>query len=89
MKIDLDNDVIDEIYDSWYEFFGLTRELIKSIPVSRVRKDESTKELVSIAIEVLNKGIRTHLTKWQARFRKWYKMEIEKEENKKLSCQES
>jgi len=88
LKIDLDNDVIDEVYDSWYEFFRLTRELIKNIPVSKIRKDESTKKLVSIAIEVLNKGIRPHLTKWQARFRKWYNMEVKKEENEKLSSQD-
>ncbi|MEN6463540.1 MAG: hypothetical protein ABFC94_19520, partial [Syntrophomonas sp.] len=32
LPIDFEHDVIDEIYDSWYEFFKLTRELIKSIP---------------------------------------------------------
>jgi hypothetical protein len=88
LEIDLDNDEIKEIYDSWYEFFKLTRELIKDIPVSKIRKDESTKELVRIAIEVLNEGLRPHLTKWQARFRKWYNTEIEREKNKNLSPQE-
>lgn len=88
LEIDLDNDVISEIYDSWYEFFRLTRELIKDIPVSKIRKDESTKELVRIAIEVLNEGIRPHLTRWQARFRKWYKAAIEADENKGLSPQD-
>jgi hypothetical protein len=88
LKIDLDNDVIAEIYNSWYEFFKLTRELIKDIPVSKIRKDESTKELVRIAIEVLNEGMRPHLTKWQARYRKWYNEEIEKNENNSLSPQE-
>lgn len=88
LELDLDNDVIKEIYDSWYDFFKLTRELIKDIPVSKIRKDESTKELVRIAIEVLNEGLRPHLTKWQARFRRWYNTEIEREENKNLSPQE-
>ena len=88
LEINLENDVIKEIYDSWYEFFRLTRELIKDIPVSKIRKDESTEELVRIAIEVLNEGLRPHLTKWQARFRKWYNTEIEREENKNLSPQE-
>ena len=87
LEIDSDNDVINEIYDSWYEFFKLTRELTKDIPISKIRKDESTKELVRIAIEILNEGIRPHLTKWQARFRKWYNTEIEREENKNLSPQ--
>jgi len=88
LEIDLENDVIKEIYDSWYEFFKLTRELIKAIPISKIRKDESTKELVRIAIEVLNEGLRPHLTKWQARFRRWYNAELEKEENKSLSPQD-
>lgn len=88
LEVDLENDVIKEVYDSWYEFFKLTRELIKDIPVSKIRKDESTKELVRIAIEVLNEGLRPHLTKWQARFRKWYNTEIEREENRDLSPQE-
>lgn len=88
LEIDLNNDVINEIYNSWYEFFKLTRELIKDIPVSKIRKDKSTKELVRIAIEVLNEGLRPHLTNWQARFRKWYNAEIEREENKDLSPQD-
>lgn len=88
LVIDLDNDVINEIYNSWYEFFKLTRELIKEIPISKIRGDKSTKELVRIAIEVLNEGIRPHLTKWQARFRRWYNTEIQKEENRGLSPQD-
>lgn len=88
LEIDLNNDVINEIYNSWYEFFKLTRELIKDIPVSKIRKDKSTKELVRIAIEVLNEGLRPHLTNWQARFRRWYNAEIEREENKNLSPQD-
>jgi len=88
LGIDLDNDVIKEIYDSWYEFFRVTRELIKSIPVSKIRRDKSTKELVRIAIEVLNEGVRPHLTKWQARFRRWYNSEINKDKNCELSPQD-
>jgi hypothetical protein len=88
LEIDLGNDVIKEIYDSWYEFFSVTRELIKSIPVSKIRKDKSTKELVNLSIDVLNEGIRPHLTKWQARFRRWYSSEIDKADNCLLSPQD-
>src|SRR5690242_3692563 len=38
LPIDLNDDVIVEVYNSWYEFFKVTRDLIKSIPVSKVRK---------------------------------------------------
>lgn len=44
LLIDFDNDVIVEIYNSWYQFFELTRELIKEIPISKVRGNESYKD---------------------------------------------
>lgn len=72
LPIDLEHDVIAEVYNSWYEFFGVTRELIKNIPAAKVRGSESTQQLVCIAVEVLNEGLRPHLTTWQARFRRWY-----------------
>lgn len=83
-----DHDVIVEVYNSWYEFFRITRELIKSIPVSRIAAKPSTQRLVKISIDVLNMAVRPHLTKWQARFRRWYQTEIEKPENASLSPQE-
>lgn len=76
LPIDVEDDVIAEIYDSWYAFFAVTRELIKDIPVSKVR-DDSTGKIIDLSIEVLNEGLRPHLTKWQARFRYWYEQEME------------
>ena len=70
--IDLDNDLIVEIYNSWYALFGRVRQLISDIPGHRLRKEKSTQELVRIATQTLNEGLRPHLTKWQARFRHWY-----------------
>lgn len=81
LPIDIEDDVIAEIYDSWYSFFGVTRELIKSIPVSKVRRD-STGKIIHLSIEVLNEGLRPHLTKWQARFRRWYEREVDKHPDK-------
>lgn len=71
IPIDLEHDVIVEIYDSWYSFFSVTRELVKDVPVSKFRRKD-TKKIVELSIEVLNAGIRPHLTQWQARFRRWY-----------------
>lgn len=64
-----DYDVIVEIYDSWYDFFKIARELLKDVPPSRL--PYSTK-LITVTTDVLNEGLRPHLTKWQAKFRKWY-----------------
>jgi hypothetical protein len=71
-----DDDVISEIYDSWYAFFSVTRELIKDIPVSKVR-GASTSKIIDLSVEVLNVGLRPHLTKWQARFRHWYERQMD------------
>lgn len=75
LPIDLDHDVIAEIYDSWYNFFAVTRELIKDVPVTQVKR-QSTRKIVELSIEVLNEGLRPHLTRWQARFRRWYDREL-------------
>jgi hypothetical protein len=71
LPIDFDHDVISEIYDSWHTYFSVTRELVKGVPVSQVKRD-STQKIIRLSIEVLNEGLRPHLTHWQARFRHWY-----------------
>lgn len=70
--IDVEHDVIVEIYDSWYALFGRVRQLIADIPGHMLRKEQSTQKLVAIATQTLNNGLRPHLTRWQARFRHWY-----------------
>ena len=80
LPIDLNDDVIVEIYDSWYNFFGVTRELIKDVPVSKFRRKD-TEKIIKLSIEVLNQGMRPHLTKWQARFRRWYDTALQREDN--------
>lgn len=72
LPLDEEHDVIAEVYDSWYEFFKIARELIKTIPVSKIRHNETTKELVIISMHILNMELRPHLTKWQARYRRWW-----------------
>ena len=86
LPIDFSNDVIIEVYASWYEFFKLTRELIKDVPISKIRKQKSTKDFIDIAVAVLNEELRPHLTKWQAKFKKWY--QVESENNTNISPQD-
>ena len=78
IPIELEKDVIVEIYDSWYTFFQITRELIKEIPVTKLKRRE-TRDIVKLSIDVLNYGVRPHLTHWQARFRRWYENELSSE----------
>ena len=87
LPINLDDDVISEIYDSWYDFFSVTRELVKDMPVSKFRRKD-TKKIINLSIEVLNTGLRPHLTKWQARFRCWYTKALDQDEYSDASPQE-
>jgi hypothetical protein len=77
LPIDLSHDVVVEIYDSWFNFFSVTRELIKSMSVTQVRRS-STQAIIKLSIEILNEGLRPHLTHWQARFRHWYDRELKR-----------
>lgn len=82
IPIDEENDVIVEVYNSWYELFKVTRDEIKTMDGKFLSKDKS-KEIMSLATEVLNQGLRPHLTTYQAKFRKWYNEELQKENENK------
>lgn len=72
------------IEQSKYEYFRVARELIKDLPIEKI---ECASELIELATKVLNNGLRPHLTKWQARYRKWYESSV-KESDAKLSPQD-
>lgn len=76
LPYDEENDVIAEVYESWYAFFGIARDLIKDIPAERLAYSG---ELVELTQKVLNDGLRPHLTRWQAKYYKWDKRTNEKE----------
>lgn len=85
LLFDEQDDVIVEVYDSWYELFKQMRELIKDIPIERIKTNPDTGKLVKVLIGALNKGLRPHLTKWQAKFRKWYEWKLEQEKGNSTS----
>lgn len=72
-------DVLTEVYDSWYAFFSISRELLKEIPAERL---QYSYQLITLTENVLNKGLRPHLTMWQAKYRKWYASNEEKYDEK-------
>ena len=69
LLFDEENDVTIEVYNSWYEFFRIARELMKEIPFNG---KTNAVRLTEITARILNEGLRPHLTKWQAKYRKWY-----------------
>ncbi|ABC76782.1 hypothetical protein [Syntrophus aciditrophicus] len=81
-------DVIVEVYNSWYQLFGVLRDLAKSIPADRLQDCEDTRNLVALLMRALNEGLRPHLTKWQAKFRRWYDSAVASDDNKAKSPQE-
>ena len=78
-----EDDVIEEVYNSWYNFFKIAREILKELPATKI---QDSYKLVELTLDILNLGLRPHLTKWQARFRQWYLQE--KENNPNVTPQE-
>ena len=78
LEINYDDDVISEIYDSWYSFFTISRGLIGQIPVQKIH-EKGTQFILEKSMEILNGDLRSHLTRWQARYRKWYALRITKD----------
>jgi hypothetical protein len=76
-RVDPKNDMIIEIYDSWYDLFKAIRSEIKDVPGKNLYYS-STKceEITNLALDVLNAVIRPHLTAYQADFRAWWDVRI-------------
>lgn len=87
LPYDEDFDILEEVYDSWYSLFGTTRDEIKMIK-GELLEHPTSESLINMATDVLNKGLRPHLTKYQGRFRRWFAAALDSEENKGLTPQE-
>lgn len=82
IEIEEDKDVIIEVYNSWYSLFQITREELKSIDGKLIKDNDASSQLVKLLTDILNKGLRPHLTEYQAKFRKWYSEQLEENKNK-------
>ena len=87
LVIDKDNDVISDIYKSWYLLFGEIRTLTRDIPASKLN-DADTKRLVELLVDTLNDGLRPHLTRWRAKYEWWYDKAVAKDEHNELTPQD-
>lgn len=79
------NDVVVEVYDSLLTLFEATRALLLELPPAEFAKDD---RLASLMLRVLNDGVRPHLTRWQADFRRWWDAASRAPENADCSPQE-
>jgi len=82
IPFDEEHDVIAEVYDSWHTLFGVIRNEIKEISGETLYHEGECDELIRMGSDILNKGLRPHLTRYQARFRKWYGEEWDKSNGK-------
>lgn len=88
LPLNINKDVINEVYDSWYVMFREIRAEIKNLPGDYLVNNESTKKLVDLTVAILNDGLREHLTTYQAEFRRWYENELKNETDARISPQE-
>jgi len=88
LPIDEKYDVIVEVYNSWYTLFQTTREELKTLSGELLLSNDVSNDLIRLLTDILNKGLRPHLTEYQAKFRKWYDESLKKKENENLSPQQ-
>ena len=77
LKFEEGDDVLTEIYDSWYELFSEVRRLTRQIDAGELARNADLRRLHDLLVAVLNEGLRPHLTRWHARLRHWYAVEVE------------
>lgn len=81
IMFDEETDVIIDVYSSWYAAFGVIREYIKDIGEKSIND-----YLREVSIYILNEDLRNHLTKYQAKFKKWH--DVNYDDNLNLTPQE-
>lgn len=87
IPIDKDNDIISDVYKSWYELFKEMRLLARDVP-AKYLKDKDTQLLVDTLVDSLNNGLRPHLTLWRAKYERWYNKAVEMDQNVGLTPQD-
>lgn len=69
-------DIIHEVYESWYALFKAIRNEIKGLSGETLYSQKDSETIVKMASDILNQGLRPHLTKYQGKYRKWYEEQI-------------
>lgn len=88
ISFDEENDVIFEVYNSWYSLFKVIREEIKDISDNAILYHDQSDDLVQMVSDILNECLRPHLTRYQSKFRKWYEEELNDPKNRGKDPQE-
>jgi len=70
IPFDEEHDVVEEVFNSWYDLFKELRRLSKSVPPPSLRTKHA-RILIKTLVDAMNLGLRPVLTHWQARHRAW------------------
>ena len=85
LLFDEEYDVIEEVYNSLYGLFPITRDLLLNFSLNGIEREHS---IVDLIFRVQNDGIRPHLTKWQSEFRRWWEVALKDSKNSNLRPQD-
>jgi len=88
IPIDEEKDVIEEIYNSWYQLFCSIRQELKTLMISNSSRESDSDTITIQANVILNEILRPHLTEHHARFRDWMEKSKMDSKYKKLTPQE-
>lgn len=67
-----EDDLIVDVYASWYELFRSLRAIAAESPVAPNASGSDAQLLVDALVEALNEGLRPHLKRRQAAVREWW-----------------
>lgn len=88
IPIDLEKDIIEEIYNSWYKLFCAIRDELKLVSSGYFKRHNKPTSVIGLSLEILNEVLRPHLTEHQAKYRDWLDKEKRNPKNKSLIPQE-
>ncbi|SRR6266581_5366465 len=78
LLFDESHDLVADVHTSLYEVFSITRDLLSGMPLADVKRPKGIADLI---LRTLNDGLRPHVTRWHAVYRRWWEQEIANEAN--------
>jgi hypothetical protein len=73
LPFDDSHDLIADVYSSLYELFQVTRDLLSGMPLADIGRHKGVADLI---LRTLNDGLRPHLTRWNAPYRRWWEQQL-------------
>lgn len=78
LPFDEAHDVVADVYSSLYELFPVARDLLSGMQLGDIARPKGVAEVI---LRTLNDGLRPHLTRWNACYRRWWEQQVEEKPN--------